>query len=346
VEDDLDAFLEATEAAVVRGGYEAVFCSEDAQALALSFGRDRLSATVPYPPHEDVLRAFDKLELSRAALRVGMPTPATVLAEEHAIVETGLPVMVKSRLHWTPGSSGAPARLEAEVCTDREAIRRRVDVIRRHSGEAVLQEVITGRLVHYLVIVDGSNEILGGVQTLAEPLFYPGPDVGQRVRSVSVAVDEELEAKTGSLMKDLRWVGMASLNLLLPAHGGEPSLVDFNGRYGASFDQYIAAGSNFPAIWAALATGRPVPSISPPTAGVRFQWLEGDLRRAVNQRRGGLTHDILDCFSYGRGAVHTLWRRDDPLPTVRFVTRLARRAWSKLHSKMIRNLRIGNPKDS
>ena len=346
MEHDLDAFLEATEAAVVRGGYEAVFCSEDAQALALSFGRDRLSATVPYPPHEVVLRAFDKFELSRAAQRAGMATPATVLADQHAIDETALPVIVKSRLHWTPGASGAPTRLEAEICTDRDVIRRRVAVIRGHGGEAVLQEVIKGRLVHYLVIVDGSSEILGGVQTLAEPLFYPGPDVGQRVRSVSVPVESDLRAKTEALMKDLRWVGMASLNLLLPRDGDEPSLVDFNGRYGASFDQYIAAGSNFPAIWADLATGRPLPQIPAPIVGVRFQWLEGDLRRAAKQRRGGLAHDVLDSFLYARGAVHTLWRRDDPLPAVRFVTRLAHRAWSKLRSKMIRSLRAGSSRDS
>jgi hypothetical protein len=56
VQDDLDAFLDATERAVTRMGYEAVFCCEDAQALALSFGRDRISAAVPYPSHAVVLR--------------------------------------------------------------------------------------------------------------------------------------------------------------------------------------------------------------------------------------------------------------------------------------------------
>ena len=40
VEQDLDTFLRATEAAVIEGAYEAVFCSEDAQALGLSFGRE------------------------------------------------------------------------------------------------------------------------------------------------------------------------------------------------------------------------------------------------------------------------------------------------------------------
>ncbi len=132
------------------------------------------------------------------------------------------------------------------------------------------------------------------------------------------------------MMKELQWVGMASLNLMLPRGGGEPALIDFNGRYGASFDQYIAAGSNFPAIWACLATGRPLPPLAPPRAGVRFQWLEGDLRRAWRQRRGSLLRDVVDCLSYGRSAVHTLWRLDDPLPAVRLGTRIARESSAKL----------------
>jgi hypothetical protein len=61
---------------------------------------------------------------------------------------------------------------------------------------------------------------------------------------------------------------------------------------GASFDQYIAARSNFPAISAALATGRPLPLVHPVKVDVRFPWLEGDLRRAWRQRRGGLIHDL------------------------------------------------------
>jgi predicted ATP-grasp superfamily ATP-dependent carboligase len=332
VEKDLDAFLNAAQKAVDAGRYEVIFCTEDAPVLGLSFGRERISAKIPYPPHEVVVRAFDKLELSRAARRVGMETPETILADDDSISEVELPVLVKSRLHWTPGAQRAPSRLEATICSDREDVRRRVLEIRAHSGDAVLQEVIRGRLVHYIVVVNGKGEIITGVQTLAEPLFYPGPDVGQRIRSVSVPVDEELQKKTAALMKELEWEGMASLNLLLADGGGEPALIDFNGRYAASFDQYMAAGSNFAAMWACLATGRRLPALRPVKAGVRFQWLEGDLRRALRERRGGLLHDVTDCLSYSRGAVHTLWRRDDPMPAVRFGTRLFKEILRKLVS--------------
>ena len=330
VEDDLDAFLEATERAVTEAGYEAVFCCEDAQTLALSFGRDRISAVIPYPPHSVVLRGIDKLELARAAERIGLATPATSLADDDAIAHVPLPVMVKSRLHWTPGAQRAPARLEASVFRDRDAVRRRVEAIRGYGGDAVLQSFVRGRLVHFIVVVDEAGAIVVAVQTVAEPLFYPGPDIGQRIRSVSIDVDEGLRAKVGALMNELGWVGLTSLNLLLPDEGGEPTLIDFNARYPASFDQYIQAGPNFPVIWACLATGRPLPPPVRVKAGVRFQWLEGDLKRAFRQRRGGLIGDVRDCLRYAPGAVHTMWRPDDPLPAVRLGTVLARQSLEKI----------------
>jgi len=329
VEDDLDAFLEATESAVRKDRYEVVFCSEDAQALGLSYGRDRISAVVPYPDHDVVVRAFDKFELSLAAERVGMATPRTVLADDDTIAEVQLPILVKSRLHWTPGSSRAPARLEATICSERTEVHGRVLDIRSHGGDAVLQQIVRGRLIHYMLMID-HGEILAGVQTRAEPLFYPGPEVGQRIRSESVPVDEDLHAKTSELIRELKWEGLASLNLLSPIEGGEPVLIDFNGRFGASFDQYIAAGPNFPAMAASLSTRRPLPPVRQVMVGIRFQWLEGDLRRAWRQRRGGLLADVLDCLAYARGAVHTLWRWDDPMPTVRLATRLIGEVLGKL----------------
>ena len=101
---DLDAFLEATNAAVAKRGYEVVFAGGDAEILGLSLGRDRIEARVPYASHESVVRALDKLELAKAARRAGFATPETVLATEDALATTRVPIIVKPRLHWTPGA--------------------------------------------------------------------------------------------------------------------------------------------------------------------------------------------------------------------------------------------------
>jgi len=216
--------------------------------------------------------------------------------------------------------------LDATLCSDRESIRRRVDETRANGGDAVLQEVVRGRQIHYMVVLDAAGDLVTDVQTVSERLVLPGPEMGLRVRSVSVPVDERLREQSAALMNELGWVGMTSLMLLLPERGGEALLTDFNARLTNAGKQYIAAGANFPDLWARLATGRPLPPIRPAKVGVRFHWLEGDLRRAFVQRRGGLLHDVVDCLAYARGAVHTLWRRDDPEPAMFHGLRTARAA--------------------
>ena len=51
--------------------------------------------------------------------------------------------------------------------------------------------------------------------------------------------------------------------------------------------------------------------------GVRYQWLWGDLRRAVIEARGGRLADVLGCLAYARGAVHGIWSTEDPWPALR-----------------------------
>lgn len=341
VEDDVDLFLDATQRAIAEEGYEAVFCSSAAEALGLSYGRERLDAIVPYPPHETVVRSIDKLELTAAANRVGVATPQTRLADKRAVAESQGQTLVKPRLHWVPGRKRAAARIEAALCNTPSEIAGKVDEIRRNGGEAILQEFIEGRLMHYMMVVDADHRLIAGVQTIAEPLTCP-PKVGQRVRSVSTEPDEAFRNSMVALMIDLGWVGLPSLNLLVPEDGA-PRLIDFNGRYSASFDQYIAAGPNFPAIWARLATGRPIPAIPPPRAGVRFQWLEGDLRRAVIERRGGLVRDVAGCLAYAPGAKHTLLKVGDPWPMVRFIVRLLKRGLAKAGLVVLEAVSVGLP---
>jgi hypothetical protein len=139
-------------------------------------------------------------------------------------------------------------------------------------------------------------------------------------------------------MNELGWVGFTSLQMLL-SRDGEANVIDFNARFTNAIDQYIAAGPNFPDLWARVVTGRSLPPIPPVRTGVRFQWLEGDLRRALVQRRGGLLRDVIDCLSYARGAVHTTWRREDPAPALLSVMRLGREAWVKIGTIIARWVR-------
>ena len=114
---------------------------------------------------------------------------------------------------------------------------------------------------------------------------WPVP-AGWTARAHTLPLDTDLLRGAERLLDDLGWIGLVELEFIRGADGG-PRLIDFNGRYYGSMQLAVAAGMDFPRLWAEDATGHnPEPS---PAArvGVRFQRIGGDLRRALKERRGG-----------------------------------------------------------
>jgi len=141
-----------------------------------------------------------------------------------------------------------------------------------------------------------------------------------------VPVDPEFAGRAAALLAALGWFGLAELQFVVPADG-IPRLIDLNGRFYGSLALAVAAGANLPATWAALATGRangPVEAVEPVTAvaGVRYCWWEGDLRRALRERRGGMARDLAGTLYAGVGAVHSITRLGDPVPALTQARRL------------------------
>lgn len=326
--DDLDAFVAATNRAIRAEAYEIVFAAGDAELVALSHARDRIDAVVPYGPHEDLVRSLDKLDLATAAQRAGLAAPRTVEATDENLLGFAEPIVVKSRMHWLPGNDGAPARLDTTIAPGRAEARGRVAAIRRLGGEPVLQEFIDGRLMGVTALTDGSADVVAYLEQQA-PLTWQ-PRNGMPARARTVAVDTALRAGVEAMLSELRWSGLVQLQFMVdPA--GTPRLIDFNGRVYASLALAAAAGVNFMDLWARLATGRPADLPGPAAEGVRYHWLEGDLQRALIERRGGVLRDLLSCGAYAVGATHATWRWSDPLPALlpsRYLEIARRRGWA------------------
>ena len=319
----VDAFVDATAAAVARRGSDVVFPAGDAEALGLVSGRERIGAVLPYGDYADVRRAFDKLDLTRAAQRVGLGAPATEPATPEALATVSLPVVVKSRLHWSPEAAGASARIEAGRCGTRAEAVALAEAVRAAGGEPLLQEVVPGVAMNLPCLTDRDGRLIASVRQMGTDRFFP-PGAGRRTRSCSLPADHELDRLAEAFLRELGWVGFTGLSFLL-ADDGTPQLVDFNGRLPMSLDASIVAGVNFVALWGAIALGQEVDPHPAPRAGARWHWLEGDLKRALRERRGGLARDLAETLRYSLGARHTVIRLRDPVPLVRHVVRLARR---------------------
>jgi predicted ATP-grasp superfamily ATP-dependent carboligase len=314
-----EAFVGALARAVTAGGYEVVFASSDVDVLALSRLRARLPAVVPFPEDEALRRGLDKLELTRAARQAGLVAPRTV---DGLGTELPPPVVVKERVHGDVAHGGRADTVVPEVMDDRGAVRDRVAEIRARGGQAIVQELVAGRLLAFTVVCDREHRIVARVQQEAMRT-WPG-DVGSSARARTVAIDESLAAGVQRLLADLGWFGLAELQFLAPA-GGPPHVVDLNPRFYGSLALAVGAGVNLPALWARLATGRPVPERTDAAVGVRYQWLEADLRQARQDRRGGSVRaDAMDSLRWSIGACHSIWRADDPRPAARAAGALLR----------------------
>ena len=304
--------------AIRDGGYKVVFGAGDASVLALTQHSAEINAELPYPPHLAVQRSMDKLALADAAREVGLRTPHMTPELDEA-VQASPPIVVKPRWHWLPADRPTPLRLEAAVCTNVSELTARALAIRSAGGQPLFQEVVAGRLAAVTLLVDKSQDVVACVQQEA-PRTWP-PQAGVSARATTVPIDRGLVARSTELLRKLDWFGLAELQFIDAGDGDDPFLIDLNGRFFGSMSLAIAAGVDLPAMWASLAIDGHTrhPGSIEALPGVHFQWLVGDLHRALVERRGGVVADVADCVRFAIGAKESVWSTDDWRPMIAYL---------------------------
>lgn len=323
-EQGLSSFVDSVAGAIQAGNYEIVFPLGDAELLGLSAARDRLGAKFPYADHETVVRAFDKISVTDLARSCGMTVPVTVVDEDD-LPDLTPPVIVKQRLHGATGDNPAAARVEAAVATSLDEAKNLFDLVRSRGGVPFAQEIISGDLMAYIALTD-SGRVIHSLQQRAIRTWPLG--AGITARAITVPLDDGLARSCESLLSSLGWLGAAELQFITPPTG-PPRFIDFNGRFYGSMALAVAAGCDLPMDWARLSLGQVVAGASP-TVTTRYQWLEGDLRRALVEKRGGIIHDLSETLRFAPSAAHSIMNLHDPKPTLSKFGDLARRVWSKV----------------
>src|SRR5438270_634432 len=304
------AFLDGVRRAVDAGGYEVVFGCGDGEILSLSRARDTIAARVPHAPHEVLVRVHDKVELARVAESSGIAAPPSAGTEREARDRWGEgPAVVKERLHLPPVDGGR-SHLATLAFPDVDAAGRRMRELRAAGAEPVVQPLLEGQLMAFSSVIDANGNMLARIQQVAERTYPRGAGLSARARTVEI--DESLAAQVGALLNELGWFGLCELQFIVPPDG-PPVLLDFNGRFYGSLALALAAGTNLPDTWARLATERTPHEAGDARPGVRYQWLEGDLR-AAREHPGGSGREALGCLRYRRGGTAGIWSPTDPLP--------------------------------
>lgn len=309
---DHSAFVEGMREAVEDGAYDVVFGGGDDWMAALSAHRTEIPAIVAHPDSTAVHQALNKTVLTARALEVGLTAPVTHPATDETMSDWDGPVVVKCREHWSPGQT-RPHRIDARLFPDIFAAAGRVTHIRSMGADPVLQQPIEGTLMA-VVGVFRQGRLTGRVQQHSARL-WPTPS-GMSARAVTVPVDAQLAEGCERLLSRIGWSGLVELQFIADRRG-TPHLLDLNGRFYGSLALAEAARPGLVAAWAELVTGGELVDLPDGRPGLRYTWLAGDLRRAVQERRGGLVADVAGTLRWSIGARHSVFAVSDLGPTAR-----------------------------
>lgn len=277
--------------------------SETSFASAVTSAAEEVEALSVFPTSDAALRALrapgselvDKAALSERAASVGFPTPPTRHFEGgDALLDAS------STFHY-------PVVVKPAFPTRRAE---RFDAPRALSGLAGATEPLlvqpyiaepmraVGGVIHDGRMVAASHQ--RNLRT------WPA-QCGTSSAAETIDPDETLEGALLELLGGFEGIFQAQL--------AGPFLLDLNPRVYGSLPLAVAAGTNLPAVWCDLQRGVDVGEHRA-RPGVRYRWIEGDLRSIwAAIRRGKLPlGKALRALAPSRGTAHSTESLSDPWP--------------------------------
>ncbi len=211
-------------------------------AAAIACG-DALGAKSLLPSGEQFATGRDKWRTAELARRAGVPHPRTVAVESHdelaeARNSLGGDVVVRPRV----GSGGRGVRFLAE-------------------GDPMPQEALRGHIAQERIppgrkfdvgLLYGRDGTVRAVFCQEELRWFPG-EQGTSTLQRSVLRQDVVDLSL-RLLQPLGWRGLVEVEWVL-APDGTPRLLEINPRAWASLGLAVAAGVDFPRLWAELALG-------------------------------------------------------------------------------------------
>jgi predicted ATP-grasp superfamily ATP-dependent carboligase len=260
----------------------------------------------------------DKSQLERTATAAGLKTPAGLF--EGTAAELGghrfrWPVVVKPA---HPVSALKTARL----VDDEEELRRLLAGVPA-TERLLVQERVRGPLVSIELVIDRGGRLVARFQQVTRRTWPSA--AGSIALATSVEPDEGLVSRTAAMLAELGYWGLAQVDFVETPSGF--TLLDVNPRFYRCLPLGVACGTNLPALWHAVAVGRPVGEPGAYRTGMTYRWLEADFVAAIR----GTPARLFERAPYpSTGAA---WAPGDPLPGVLLSV-------SALVSRVLRILRL------
>lgn len=318
------SFVEALDALLESENVEVLIPASDEALKAIAphyvwlASRVRVSSPAP----SIVENVLDKARTQEIAAQCGIPIPATyTLPDLDALEENSgnlrFPLLAKPASKAETNVAYLPIRLFHNLEPLREAYRNDPCFGKRF----LLQEYCSGEDVGLAVLMHSGEPIALFQYRGLKTLPYQG---GVSVLTCSEPLNPPLAEYAVTLLRALRWEGIAQIDFRHDPTNGKTVLLEVNGRFWGSLAAAVYAGMDFPYyVWQA-AQGLPPTVAAGYRYGLRLRWFAGDLRRLLSLLRsqeGNTTSSHVRWRETGRflrdfcpPTRDMLWAWNDPLP--------------------------------
>ena len=327
--DDADAFVACIAAEAARERGTLVLPMTESTTLPLSQYRATVEAAggrLVLPPHETLLRAFDKQHTTMLAASLGVDVPQTTVVSSSADVREQAatlcyPVVVKPRTsqEYVGGRSVRTTGAPTYARDARELLAAWANIA-QGCRAALVQEFVEGEGVGYFALMRHGEVRAEFAHRRLRDVRPTGS--GSSLRE-SVAPDPRVREAAQAILRALEWHGVAMVEFRT-RRDGTPVFLEVNGRFWHSLALAVHAGVDFPALLARLAVDDDVAPVFTYQHGVRCRWLLGDLRHLAEVWRGrpagypgrfpSRLATLAAILTPVRGTYHDNFSVSDPLP--------------------------------
>jgi predicted ATP-grasp superfamily ATP-dependent carboligase len=328
-QQDASAFIEDILAEVKREPGTLVLPMTERATLPLSAEREKVfkaGGRLVLPPHETLVKAFDKQQTTRLAESLGIAIPHTSLVcdteqARSVAASSRYPLVLKARTSEELSPEGKVQATGAPLyARDAKEFLEGYAELRRHCSSVLAQEFVEGDGAGYFALMKDGELRMEFAHRRIRDVRPTGS--GSSVRE-SVKAQARLRESALAILRELRWHGVAMVEFRLKPDG-TPVFLEVNGRFWNSLPLAVYAGADFPSLLAQMAEHGDVEPVMNYREGVRCRWLLGDFRHLLEVWRGapkgfpgafpGRARTLIDFLTPVGGTFHDnfMWR--DPLP--------------------------------
>lgn len=280
-------FIEWMSDRIAHGGDTLIIPVTERTLVPLLRNRSQIDdSRIAMAPSDALEQVLDKERTVALAQSLGIPVPRSWPVDsleqlDEAEAGLGYPMVIKPSRSVGHGN-GSGVQLSVSYAGNRSELEQAVKRALNH-GAVILQEYFRGDGVGIELIADhGEIKFAFQHRRLHEVPLTGG---GSSLRCSEAIVPALLDA-SASLIRSLRWHGVAMVEFKYAAHSGEYRLMEINGRFWGSLPLAVAAGADFPRMLYELICKGRITERPPARAGVvcrqlarDVDWLEHVLRR-------------------------------------------------------------------